>query len=125
MIELGPDVWVHGIWFVGWDGCDWMACIRKANGKWRLDYRFRYHKDDKAFDSKDEKSWYSAEPKDGNGEKGLEDLIAGVHEVSKAIADSQNTEVDFLLLDCKGDDPKIIFELGDRPWGNPKMMPRH
>jgi hypothetical protein len=39
---------------------DWMAGLRELepNQKYSFTYRFRYYKDDKAFDSKDVKNWY-------------------------------------------------------------------
>jgi hypothetical protein len=39
---------------------DWTAALRELEpeAKYELTYRFRYYKDDKAFESEDEKHWY-------------------------------------------------------------------
>lgn len=50
-----------GIWFVvPGPGVDWMASVREVtpNEEYQITYRFRYHKDDKAFESADKKSWF-------------------------------------------------------------------
>jgi hypothetical protein len=51
-----------GIWFMPIQPKqDWLAAATELEpGRlYQLDYRFRYHKDDKFFDSKDEKNWYT------------------------------------------------------------------
>lgn len=53
-----------GVWYLQTTTTqDWMAVIRELvpEQKYELTYRFRYYKDDKAFDSEDEKSWYRGE----------------------------------------------------------------
>jgi hypothetical protein len=50
-----------GIWFLGLsDKSDWMAGLTEVtpDEKYELKYRFRYHEDDKIFDSADRKNWY-------------------------------------------------------------------
>lgn len=52
-----------GIWFLPTtENQDWMATVREIepDAKYELVYRFRYYKDDKVFDSEDEKNWYKA-----------------------------------------------------------------
>ena len=51
---------IVGIWFIGMDNSDFMAGVRELipNEKYELKYRFRYHKDDKVFESDDVKNWY-------------------------------------------------------------------
>ena len=52
------DETIRAIWFTELHNGDWMAVInREADGKLSLTYRFRWYQDDKAFDSKDKKSW--------------------------------------------------------------------
>jgi hypothetical protein len=59
------DEKIVALWFVATipDEQDWMAAIRELvpDEKYELVYRFRYYKDDKAFDSEDKRSWYRAE----------------------------------------------------------------
>jgi hypothetical protein len=55
------DEKIVGVWFLSVaPGVDWLAAVREVEPelKYELTYRFRYHKDDKSFDSKDEKHWY-------------------------------------------------------------------
>jgi len=48
-----------------------MACIgAKEGGGFKLNYRFRWYRDSKAFDSKDERNWYKGEADDL--QKGIE-----------------------------------------------------
>ena len=48
-----------GIWYIKiGDDQDWMAGLTKVEDGLMLQYRFRHYKDDKVWDSKDEKSWY-------------------------------------------------------------------
>jgi len=49
-----------GIWFVTIPNGNMLAALhRVAERTYKLTYRFRYYKDDRAFDSADEKNWYS------------------------------------------------------------------
>lgn len=49
------------IWFFSFAGGDWMAGVSKTpDGQGKVDYRFRYYKDDKVWDSQDSKHWYEA-----------------------------------------------------------------
>ena len=47
-----------GVWFVGLPDQDWLASIDLVGDEARLIYRFRYHDDDKAWESEDRKNWY-------------------------------------------------------------------
>lgn len=55
------DEKVVGLWYVEIaPKVNWMAVIRELepDQEYELVYRFRYYKDDKAFDSEDLRSWY-------------------------------------------------------------------
>jgi hypothetical protein len=59
MIEL--DDKIVGLWFLyTTEKQDWMLGVRELepDQKYELIYRFRNYKDDKYFDSEDEKNWY-------------------------------------------------------------------
>jgi hypothetical protein len=68
-MELKEKDYLIGIWWFPLPNNegDVMGSVVKKHetGKWHLEYRFRYHKDDKVFDSEDRKSWYDA-TMDGN-----------------------------------------------------------
>jgi hypothetical protein len=58
------DEQIVAIWFLAtMEGQDWLCGLRELipDEKYSLTYRFRYYKDEKAFDSQDEKNWYEAE----------------------------------------------------------------
>ena len=60
MIELNDNTYCLGIWWLEATGVDWLAAVtREGDGPLTLRYRFRYHRDDRAFDSADEKSWWT------------------------------------------------------------------
>jgi hypothetical protein len=59
-------------------GGNWIGAINKCPEGFDLTYRFRYYEDDKTFESKDRKSWYSfIAPPDANPNE----LIEVVHEL--------------------------------------------
>ncbi len=60
MIEIKDDIYTLGIWFVHWNGADWMLSIQrpKEGGPWKGSYRFRYHNSPDPFDFTDTKNWY-------------------------------------------------------------------
>ena len=66
MITLKEDTEVVGIWFCGNAIVDFLGQAQVENGKITAVYRFRYHVDDKAFDSKDNKQWYILGPIEDN-----------------------------------------------------------
>jgi len=59
------DEKIVGVWFILTihNVQDWMAGLREIvpEEKYSLTYRFRYYKDDNAWDSEDKKNWYEAE----------------------------------------------------------------
>ena len=56
---------LHYIWAHQIPGGDYLGAYRTLpNGKAELVWRFRYHVDDKTFDSKDTKNWYRLESED-------------------------------------------------------------
>jgi hypothetical protein len=124
-ISKREPTYYHGIWFVG-DGQtgDWMAKLFKREGKWVLDYRFRYYDKDNPgngpHSGKDRKSWYSCVGSDDSDEQ-LEKIVEAANKVAAFCAlHYGGTEFDFVLLQCLDSDPKFLFELGSRPWVNIK-----
>jgi len=59
MIDLTENTYVLGIWSVQGVGSDWLCAVtREGDDAFTMLYRFRYYRDDHAFDSEDEKVWY-------------------------------------------------------------------
>ena len=120
MLNLDKTVWIYGIWSVAGDKKDWLGQLYRdidnPNG-WEFLYRFRYHKDDKAFDSDDVKNWYKMKR---NGT--LESVLETIADVLATIEREFGSQAHFTSLECAGDDPKVFFELGAAPWSHVKQV---
>jgi hypothetical protein len=63
----------QALWYITIPNGDWMAGINAQDGGgFKLTHRFRYYRDNEAWDSKDEKRWYSGE---------IDDLAKGIEAV--------------------------------------------
>lgn len=63
-IELREDTYVRSIWnalFETFDVMGWM--YRHPGQPWAIGYRFRFHVDNKAFNSEDRKEGWTIEPR--------------------------------------------------------------
>lgn len=64
-LDIQKGNYISKVWFFskpsGGGGYDVLANLwrKLPDGVWRLSYRFRYHKDGKAFNSEDEKNFFS------------------------------------------------------------------
>lgn len=76
------------------EGVDWLAAITEIEpeAKYKVVWRFRYHKDDKAFESKDRRSWMEFEV---SGTRAYS--IAGLRSVA-------------LLMQSTAQDPNSYYE---------------
>ena len=108
--------WIYGVWFVGWGDGDWVGMVgRLPDGGWRMDYRFRYYKDDRVDGSKDRKSFWQATCPDDP----TQPLAAAtVMDTCSILTAKQYSAVvtDFVDLRCANDDPKVGAELAKKPW---------
>ena len=113
MIEFSEDT--IGIWFVGLPDSDWLASIFMEDGKACLVYRFRYHVDDKAFDSKDEKNWYRMEP--ASAEEGdLDKLLEVVRSIAGLMAVKGDTQVYEIMMENFDDMAAFLEEFRKAPF---------
>lgn|GEM_PF-2890071 len=62
ILDIVEGRYFLAVWFVAGAGMDFLGAVFRDAGEKRfhLKYRFRYYRDDKAFDSDDEKSVYHA-----------------------------------------------------------------
>lgn len=102
------------LWSVALPGpADYLGTLRELEpGKCEFVYRFRYHKDSKAFGSADEKSWYSATimcPRDVALER--------VRLIVTLLAGSAGSKADEILM---GDDGPagVMKQMMSRPWAH-------
>lgn len=57
-LDFKDDDEIIGMWFVGNSATDWLAAAWASKGKIIAKYRHRYHRDEKVWNSEDEKHWY-------------------------------------------------------------------
>ncbi len=113
MIEFSEDM--VGVWFVGLQDSDWLASIFMEDDKACLVYRFRYHVDDKSFDSKDKKNWYRMEPNEGRSGD-VEKLVDVVRSMAALMALKSNTEVYELMMENFADLGAFLEEFAKAPF---------
>lgn len=62
VIDLAEGDYVRCFWHANAPGVDFLGCLFRAAGEWRLAYRFRYHSGSTdPWDKSDVKNWYKAE----------------------------------------------------------------
>lgn len=61
-----------GIWSVHLGAGNWLAQLAREGDKLVLTYRFRWYRDDRVYDSQDNKSWFRAETKSLDIGRGVE-----------------------------------------------------
>jgi phage terminase Nu1 subunit (DNA packaging protein) len=113
MIEFTEDT--VGIWFVGLPDSDWLASIFMENGKPCLVYRFRYHVDDKSFDSKDQKNWYRMEPNEGEAGD-VAKLVEVVRSIAGLMAVRGDSEVYEIMMENFADVGAFLEEFKKAPF---------
>jgi len=115
---------IYGIWFVPSrdNDQDWMARLYVDEGKWVLDYRFRYYSEESTdpHDGQDEKNWYTATGPD-DSEESRNQVLGAMAKLLPAVEEHLGEKHDFVLLDCKPSDPKVFFELGSKPWAHVRI----
>ena len=115
----------HGIWFVGNATGDWMGSVYKEDGKWMLEYRFRYYypndPGNDAFSVQDKKNWYKFGTKD-DSEEDRAKMVQAIEMIMPVMALKYGNKVDFVDLDCDQSSPKFFFELASRPWAHVKQV---
>jgi hypothetical protein len=95
---------------------DWLAAITEIvpDSQYELVYRFRYYKDDKAFDSEDIKNWFRVAI---TGTKAY--TIASMREVAKTMLSKSTGKLSEILNE--GDTDKFMQKLMDSDFAYAKM----
>jgi hypothetical protein len=101
-----------GVWYVHLENSDWLASIWMEDGKATMAYRFRYYKDDKTFDSEDEKNWYGVGSTDPSPDK----LVLATRMIADKMAKMAGEEVyELMMADC-GSEKAFMEEFAKAPF---------
>ena len=98
-------------------GQDVLAMVYKdtPEGEWRGTIRFRYYRDDKVFDSKDEKSVYElTAPKDADPERLVQGMVQAVTQATVAVGQEPKVQV----LPINGGVKELLATLKAQPWAH-------
>ena len=82
-VELNKGTYILGMWYaeLRYKKGNLMTCVTKVDGKWKLQYRFRYYKDNLVeLESQDEKKWWGGERDGEISELEIFEGIEGVHD---------------------------------------------
>ncbi len=123
MIELVKENLYLGFWVAAIENGDFFAVVWKTpNGPWEWSYRFRYHRDDKVFNSDDEKVWYKLKALDGS-DKSKERLKKAMNSILELGLISGMIHSGS-YVECMGDSEAMLALLmsGDRPYFHIKQI---
>lgn len=108
VLTFARGMYYSRIWFLSSPAkrMDILAVLRRElpDGVWKFEYRFRYYEDDKAFDSTDRKSFYSAEFAEPLSEA---EVASRTSEAIELIAAMQGLSVDTTVIES--DDPDVVY----------------
>jgi hypothetical protein len=85
MLELRDNTHIDMVFFLAGEGYDWLAYIyRHGEGPWEATHRIRIVKDNKVWNSQDEKKFWALKAEDGNEatRDGLRQALADVAAVT-------------------------------------------
>jgi hypothetical protein len=131
MITLDSEHPPVGIWMMNLDAinADFLAALTGVKDKPRefhLDYRFRYHRDDKVFDSEDEKHWYHVEFLDIQEDDAIakvRDVVLKIGQIPGWDTEEERPTLDELLYRDYNDFHRFMEAFQNRPWAYVKSNP--
>ena len=103
-----------GLWFLPTISGhqDWLAAVRviEPDVKYELTYRFRYYKDDKAYDSEDKKNWYEGEV---TGTRAY--VVASIRSVARELERRADGKL-YEIMNESGDMQEFMRKFADMPF---------
>ena len=117
MYQPVGDDHVHAVWFLGWQGGDWMATLWEHDGEARISARIRTHQDERVFDSEDNKEWKfgAGPPEEAPSMRQALDRI--MENIGKVVPNHEGERVDI-----DGSIDVMIKKLSCRPWCHIKKI---
>lgn len=119
-IEIKNGYYYIGYWYGSFDNGDVFGIAwKEPHGSWQLKYRFRYHKDDRIWNSCDVKNWYHLTAKDGSLDeaKRLKTRMTTVLQLGVA----HNVLTGMSFTECEGDGERMLQLLMDKPYLHIRM----
>lgn len=124
IITIKEGTLVDCVWFVGWEGGDWLCMLYKHEGKpWEATYRFRYYHDQRSFMmSDDEKSGMRVlSERESDGPEQLRAAIDSVFAAFDAAACPHAVTVRDRIR-VAGDGDAFLKAIANKPWANAREM---
>ncbi len=110
MIEIKEGNYLSRIWFFYKPDAkfDVIAVLHRQlpDGAWNFSYRFRHYEDDKVFDSKDSKSYYTATLP---GSKSETKAIRSLGPIINKLKVSTHLDCDVTVIES--DDPNVVCNI--------------
>ena len=109
------------LWYAENEEHNYMALVHQdePGGPWKLTYRFRYFKDDKVFDSEDEKHWYEAVDKENPGP---EKLVATNDTLLATPQAKAQYPKGVSRMEINGGMAEMLKVLMAQPWAHAKLL---
>jgi hypothetical protein len=121
-IEIHEKTHLYKIWYVEMlpDVGNMLAVVlRDPPGEWRAKYRFRWYRDNKAHNSKDERSWYNVTRNDGStGSR--DELVEMFEQLMVVHTQHWQTRISRVHVDAVGGE--AVEVLAKQPWANQKAL---
>lgn len=119
MIEIKEGNYYVGIWFIGGQEKDWMLCLYREGDEWKIQYRWRYYKDQKAFGSKDEKSWYGFNVSVSSRTE--KEMMGKIDVIAKKLAEDMKSPLEIVMIQS-GDIEFVTKVLTAQPWAHTQQV---
>ncbi len=115
--------YVECFWFLDLgDRKDFMGCLfHQGDEQWQVKYRFRYHHDQKVFDSDDVRSWYVIKSHANmlSPERVRGDLFETMQSTTAQLGERCKARVELAMV--RGDGLAAVRAINAQRWGHVRM----
>jgi hypothetical protein len=121
IFDFTETSYIEAVWYVAWKNADWCGCVFRdgPDRPWRATHRFRHYKDDKTFDSDDEKSVFRIDPPPAANTRDV--LVHAFDTMATAMAVVRGATVHKVRI-CGGQD-RFESVMVKQPWVHRKVVP--
>ena len=117
--DPGENSFIVAVWFVAWEGCDWLCTVWEDDGAAKAHYRFRYHSeegDGDPFAGNDTKNWYFLTGPDRGR------LVDACQNVASMTASTQNAHIND-HIEVLGSMQDMLEAMTAFPWAHIRRVP--